>query len=82
MLVAGCYTYIELLVGDENTPTAGPSTPGKKSETVLVFPNNTPPDLPLTGSDIAPVALAGLGMLLAGGAAVFVTRRRRTSTAE
>lgn len=74
--VAGCYTYIEMLVGDTTTPPTTPSTPGLKSETVLVFPK-TPPVLGVTGSDMVPVALTGLGLLMIGGAAVFATRRRR-----
>jgi LPXTG-motif cell wall-anchored protein len=74
--VAGCYTYIELLVGDNETPPAGPSTPGKKSETVLVFPPTTPPGLPMTGSDIVPIGLTGLGLLLVGAATLVAGRRR------
>ena len=74
--VAGCYTYIEMLVGDTTTPPTTPSTPGLKSETVLVFPK-TPPVLGVTGPDMVPVALTGLGLLMIGGAAVFATRRRR-----
>jgi len=77
--VAGCYTYIEMLVGDTTTPPTTPSTPGLKSETVLVFPKTLAvlAVLGVTGSDMVPVALTGLGLLMIGGAAVFATRRRR-----
>lgn len=80
---AGCYTYTEALVGDEETTPTPESQPGKKSETVLVYPPNySPPGLPTTGSDIGMIALGGLALVAMGGAAAFATRRRSRAITE
>ncbi len=80
----GCYTYTELLVGNDTTAPAGPSKPGIVSETVLVTQpgSPTPGPLPVTGSDVATVALAGLALVLVGGVVAVATRRRRKTLAE
>jgi LPXTG-motif cell wall-anchored protein len=39
------------------------------------------PQLPATGTDVLPIALTGAGLVLAGSAAVFITRRRREPVA-
>ncbi len=68
--------YLGAAPPEGHGPPAGPSTPGKKSETVLVFPPTTPPGLPMTGSDIVPIGLTGLGLLLVGAATLVAGRRR------
>jgi len=78
VLIAGCYTYTETLVGNSTTSQAGPSVAGQVSETVLVMPVV----LAVTGTDVGLMALGGLALMLVGGAAALVTRRRGTSVIE
>ncbi|MDQ6875504.1 MAG: hypothetical protein M3042_10650 [Actinomycetota bacterium] len=90
VLVAGCYTYTELLVGNISTQPAGPSKPGTHGETVLVTPkpkvlgrpNTNIPFLAVTGSEIGIAALAGLALVMVGGALAVGTRRRRRPLGE
>ncbi|HEV2087151.1 MAG TPA: SpaA isopeptide-forming pilin-related protein [Cryptosporangiaceae bacterium] len=87
--VTGCYTYVELLVGNATTAPAGPSKPGLVNETVLVTqPGSAPPPasptpgpLPVTGADVATVALVGLALIVLGGVVAVAARRRRRTLA-
>ncbi|PZS13540.1 MAG: hypothetical protein DLM57_16425 [Pseudonocardiales bacterium] len=81
---SGCYTYVELLVGNATTAPAGPSPPGATSETVVVTTPVTPSGggLAVTGSDVGTLALSALVLLVTGGALAFGTRRRRRTIAE
>jgi LPXTG-motif cell wall-anchored protein len=44
-------------------------------------PQRPQPQLPATGTDVLPIALTGAGLVLAGSAAVYITRRRREPVA-